>query len=133
MELREYLLTLQSSDSQQGIWVNPQNINDYRIGQFCFDNGGVYDDFIEIGSFEQLSFPKNYGLRDAIEDFLKDSGADLGLDAEDTISAYDDGELEEGIEKFLEEKASEYRRIQAEFECDEYLDLLTTRLDGESS
>lgn len=54
--LKEYLSKLNTSDSQWGLWVNPDNFDDFRIGQFCFENGGMIDDFVCAGDLSALSF-----------------------------------------------------------------------------
>lgn len=56
MSLLEYLTRLNSVDATWGIWVNPQNINDYRIGEIMHENGGMRDNKIFIGNLESLSF-----------------------------------------------------------------------------
>ena len=56
MKLATYLSTLNSSDNSQGIWVNPDNIDEYRIGQCQFENGGLLDGWDYIGSLESLSY-----------------------------------------------------------------------------
>lgn len=61
MSLTQYLAQLDSVESQWGIWVNPQNLEEYRIGQFLFENGGVIDNFVSIGSMESFTEEKyNY-------------------------------------------------------------------------
>jgi hypothetical protein len=54
--LKEYLATLNSSETQWGIWVNPKDLNDYRIGKKHLKNGGYDDDKVFIGNLESLSF-----------------------------------------------------------------------------
>ena len=54
--LAEYLACLNSSENQWGIWVNPCNLDDYRIGQFIFENGGMRDGKVCIGSLDSLSY-----------------------------------------------------------------------------
>jgi hypothetical protein len=54
--LKKYLATLNSSETQWGIWVNPKDLNDYRIGQRHVENGGCDDEKVFIGNLESLSF-----------------------------------------------------------------------------
>ena len=71
-KLFDYLVELNTSENQWGIWVNPEApTEDFRIGQFCFSNGGINDNWICIGSLEELSFGFQ-SLGEAIEMWLKD-------------------------------------------------------------
>lgn len=55
--LQNYLQQLNLAESQQGIWVNPENpTEEYRIGQYCFENGGINDNWVCIGTLDDLSF-----------------------------------------------------------------------------
>lgn len=56
MNLFERLMNLESNDSSQGVWIDPDNYDDHRIGQICFENGEVLDDKIFIGTFEELQY-----------------------------------------------------------------------------
>lgn len=63
MTLKEYLSQLNSTQNQYGIWVDPKNSDNYRIGQFIHENGGLIDGWVGIGSLENLS----YGSQDLDE------------------------------------------------------------------
>ena len=54
--LVDYLSELNAVDNTWGLWVDPNDINNYRIGRFCFENGGLLDNFICIGDLSDLSF-----------------------------------------------------------------------------
>lgn len=56
MTLQEYLSQLDSAKSEWGIWVDPKNPDNYRIGQFLHENGGLLDGWVGIGSLESLSY-----------------------------------------------------------------------------
>lgn len=56
MTLHDYLSQLNTSDDSFGVWVSPENIDDYRVGQRSFDNGGLLDDKVYVGSLDDLSF-----------------------------------------------------------------------------
>lgn len=56
MSLREFLSSLNSSESNYGIWVDPDNFDNYRVGSLLHENGGVLDNFLFIGSLDRLSF-----------------------------------------------------------------------------
>ncbi|WP_324282642.1 hypothetical protein VKI22_03580 [Cyanobacterium aponinum UTEX 3221] len=66
-KLIKYLASLNSTESQVGIWVNPNNLDDFRIGRFCYENGGVLDEKFCIGHLSDLSFGFYYE-----SDILKD-------------------------------------------------------------
>lgn len=52
----KYLSQLNTTDSQWGLYVNPRNFDDYRIGQEQFENGGLLDDKVYVGSLESMSY-----------------------------------------------------------------------------
>lgn len=54
--LISYLTTLNSSDASRGVWVDPENVDDFRVGQFIHENGGMLDSKVCIGSLDSLSF-----------------------------------------------------------------------------
>lgn len=56
MNLLEYVKNLNSCEDTQGIWVNPENIDDFRIGQLQFENGGILDNFFFVGTLNNCSF-----------------------------------------------------------------------------
>ena len=56
MTLRETLLGMNTADSNWGLWVNPENIDEFRRGQFVAENGGVSDNWICIGDLGSISF-----------------------------------------------------------------------------
>ena len=55
MTLTQYLSQLNSSDNQWGIWADPDDLEDYRIGQICFENGGMKDEKKFIGTLDNFS------------------------------------------------------------------------------
>lgn len=54
--LISYLSELNTSDNSWGLYVNPQNIDNYRIGQICFENGGLLDEYVFVDTLDNLSF-----------------------------------------------------------------------------
>lgn len=72
MKLTEYLAQLNSADSQQGVWVNPENVDDYIVRPIMFGyNRQDCGDYVLIGSLDRLSFGFQSQL-EAIECFLND-------------------------------------------------------------
>jgi len=69
--LVKYLANLNTCDSNWGLYVNPDDLDDFRIGQRCFENGGLLDEKVYVGSLESLSFGHqdvcNYDVMDLLE------------------------------------------------------------------
>ena len=126
MSLQEYLSNLNSADSQWGIWVNPDNVDDYRIGQFCFENGGILDEKICIGSLDKLSFGFQ-SQHDAIKQYLKESeflsykGRKVKVNKKGILQSWSDGILDEDFSKFLEDKSQLIMKIWAEYQAEEFV------------
>lgn len=126
MSLQEYLSNLNSADSQLGIWVNPNNINDYRIGQFQFENGGILDGKICIGSLDQLSFGYQSQL-DAIKQYLEENqlltfkGKKLKVNQKEILQAWSDGNLDLEFSSFLEKKSQPIMEMWASYEAEEFI------------
>ncbi|MEY2910762.1 MAG: hypothetical protein RLZZ184_71 [Cyanobacteriota bacterium] len=126
MSLQKYLSNLNSADSQWGIWVNPNNINDYRIGQFQFENGGILDGKICIGSLDQLSFGYQSQL-DAIKQYLEENqlltfeGKKVKVNQKEILQAWSDGNLDPNFSSFLEEKSQDIMEMWASYEAEEFV------------
>jgi hypothetical protein len=126
MSLQEYLSNLNSAESQWGVWVNPDNIDDYRVGQFCYENGGISDNKICIGSLDKLSFGFQ-SQHDAIKEFLTQTeeiqynGRKIKVDTEGVLRAFSDGNLDEKFRSFLEEKAQIFEQTWAEYEAEDFV------------
>ncbi|HEY9835510.1 MAG TPA: hypothetical protein V6D27_01220 [Vampirovibrionales bacterium] len=55
--LQDYLETLNSTEQNWGIWVDPENPEqNYRVGQTHHAGGGISDDKVFIGTLAELSF-----------------------------------------------------------------------------
>lgn len=74
-KLVQYLSELNSDDVNWGIWVNPQDTEAFRIGEFNFENGGKLDDWICIGNFDELSFASQSNI-EALKIFLDDNSTE---------------------------------------------------------
>lgn len=55
MTLVQWLSTINSCESQWGLWVNSENIEEYRIGQVYFENGGVLEGWAYISNLDRLT------------------------------------------------------------------------------
>jgi len=129
MSLQEYLSNLNSADSQWGIWVNPDNINDYRIGQFQFETGGILDGDgkICIGSLDKLSFGFQ-SQHDAIKQYLEENqllayeGKKVKVNQKEILQSWSDGNLDPEFSSFLEKKSQDIMQTWAEYEAEEFVD-----------
>lgn len=66
--LAQYLSKLNESDSSKAIWVNPMNVNEFRVQE-----RGIDDPWYFIGSLDVLSFGiQSISMTDAIVEVLKD-------------------------------------------------------------
>jgi hypothetical protein len=126
MSLQEYLSNLNCADShsQWGIWVNPNNINDYRIGQF--QNDGILDEKICIGSLDKLSFGYQ-SQHDAIKQYLEENqllaykGKKVKVNQKEILQSWSDGNLDADFAKFLEEKSQDIMQTWAECEAEGFV------------
>lgn len=133
MDLKEYLEQLNSAETQWGIWVDPQDPkNNWRVGQFQFDNGGVMDNKVCIGSLDRLSFGfQSEGdlVREIFTEGFTFNGYTLidgeNADAEGILEAYYTNRLDDEFQQELEAQINdlweEESRIQAEYFVDHEL------------
>jgi hypothetical protein len=128
MSLQEYLSNLNSADSQWGIWVDPDNINDYRIGQFQIETGGILDGDgkICIGSLDKLSFGFQ-SQHDAIKQYLEENqlliykGKKVKVNKKEILQAWSDGNLDADFAKFLEQNSLNIMQVWSECEAEEFV------------
>lgn len=132
VSLREYLTSLNCADSSQGIWVNPDNVDDYIIRPIMFGyNAQDYGNRVCIGSLDKLS----YGYQstyDAIKAYLEDHkyahnlstfeyNGRVRVSISGILSAYSDNLLDEDMVKFLEREAETIEKIWSEVEADLFI------------
>jgi hypothetical protein len=128
LPLVEYLQNLNSAESLWGVWVNPENVDEYRIGQFQFENGGILDDWICAGSLDTLSFG-HQSMEDAIEALLTNhstrykpgfvyKGKEVRVNVKGILEAYREGNLDfdflQALESEAEAIANEWSKLEAE-------------------
>lgn len=128
-KLQEYLQQLNSAETQWGIWVNPDNpTEEFRTGQFLFENGGLRDGWVCIGNLEELSFGSQ-STYDAFEEYLKQNrnvirygGRTVKVNPRSLLDAYSSGNLSEGLVEFLEDEASDIEEEWAEVEAENFVE-----------
>jgi hypothetical protein len=121
--LVEYLTQLNSSDSQQGIWVNPEDINDFIVRPLQFGyNAQTYGDRVCIGTLDKLSFGYQ-SERDAFccwvsggistekmpktIQTIEYQGRKVQVAPEALYEAWIDGSLDESFASFIQEATEE--------------------------
>jgi hypothetical protein len=126
LSLVDYLKNLNSSETQWGVWVNPSNVDEYRVGQFCFENGGILDDWVCIGTLDKLSF----GLQsqsEAIASWLKENeefvykNKKVRINASGLLKAWNLDILDSEFREFLEEKGEEIESEWTESEAEHFV------------
>jgi hypothetical protein len=125
--LIEYLSSLNTADSSWGLWVNPENIDDYRTGQFVFNNGGVLDNFVCVGDLEALSFGYQ-SHEDALAEVLRGGvieykGKQVKFNPLAMKEHYFAEELPPGFHECLENKANEIERNLAVMEAEDFVNI----------
>jgi hypothetical protein len=118
--LLQYLETLNSSETSWGIWVNPHNVDDFRVGQFCFENGGILDDKICIGNLESLSFGDQSDWC-AFNEVIGDIMAPHKYNPEGLREAFFDGKIHETLAAQIENEVQAYNAINAYEEASDFV------------
>lgn len=114
--LIDFLSELNTNDNTWGLYVDPENIDNYRIGQMCFDNGGLVDDYVFIGDLSSLSFgyQSTYECLESYLDSLTTKnkekaelsykGKKVLVNKEAIINLYFEAKLDEDFQNFLEKE-----------------------------
>ena len=114
--LENYLKQLNSAETQWGIWVNPENpLEEYRIGQYCFDHGGVLDDWVCIGNLESLSF----GFQSTWDAFDEAASQAMGkheYNAEALREAFFNEELADELQEEIQSIIDDHHKMWTEEE-----------------
>lgn len=127
--LASYLQSLNSAESQWGVWVNPENpTEEYRIGQYIFENGGLDDGWVSIGTLESLSFGYQSTI-DAIKEYLEDNetsgfefeGKTVRYSVGGIVDAYSEDSLDDAFRTFLESEAVKIEAVWSEFEAEDFV------------
>ena len=105
MKLLDYLAQLNTADSTWGLYVNPDNYDDYRIGQLIFENGGLLDDKVFVDTLDNVSFGYQ-SVSDALDIILtsdfKYKGKSVKLNKEAIKELYYDNKLHKEFADYLD-------------------------------
>ncbi|NJN88947.1 MAG: hypothetical protein HC878_00230 [Leptolyngbyaceae cyanobacterium SL_5_14] len=129
--LVQYLAALDSSEEMWGLWVDPENPDDFRLGQYIFDNGGLNDGKVDMGSLSVLSCG-NQDAADAIRQWLKDrkgvfqyGDRRVSVNIHGVMMAHHLGTLDDDFLSFLEASARpiqhEWADLDAEHKVSEFI------------
>ncbi|MGK7915117.1 MAG: hypothetical protein AB4038_06150 [Prochloraceae cyanobacterium] len=55
MKTEEFLAQLNTADRGWGLWLDRNNIQEYHVGQYSFENDYLPKSFVHVGSLEQLA------------------------------------------------------------------------------
>ena len=122
MSLQEYLSNLNCPEPQWGIWVNPDNVNDYIVAPCCSENRK----YILIGSLDKLSFGFQ-SQHDAIKQYLEENqlliykGKKVKVNKKEILQAWSDGNLDADFAKFLEQNSLNIMQVWSECEAQEFV------------
>lgn len=127
--LQNYLKSLNSAESQWGVWVNPENPEEYRVGQSIFENGGLLDGWICIGTLEDLSFGFQ-STHDAFASWVSGGASEAMPDGVKTIY-YEGKEIrvqpqafyEAWVERRFVKEFTDFVTEQVDNICDEWSEL----------
>jgi hypothetical protein len=122
--LLQYLETLNSSETSWGIWVNPHNVDDFRVGQSCFEKGGMLDDKIYIGNLESLSFGDQSdwcAFNEVIGDIMAPLMAPHKYSKDALREAFFDGKIHETLAAQIENEVQAYNAINAYEEASDFV------------
>lgn len=140
--LVDYLSELNTVDSTWGLYVDPNDINNYRIGQICFENGGLSDNYVFVDTLDNLSFGfqsvveilKSYLNNNRVGEFIY-KGKKSKCNVEAIIEAYFKERLDKQFHRFLEEEVNSIWNMWSIWEAEafiegELLEILEERTNG---
>jgi hypothetical protein len=137
MELKDFLVSLNSSDTHQGVWVNLRDLDNWRVGPLSQDEGWL----CYLGSLEELSFGRQsreeafYSwvsdgwISDTIDDLPSQSRVEVGgrrihINPARIWKAYNEGRLSPNFHRQLDELIQNITSEWAELEVDKFLEQL---------
>jgi hypothetical protein len=132
MTLVAYLSNLNTCENQWSLFVNPENVDDYRIGQDCFENGGMLDAKVNVASLDDVSF--GFQSRSEALEFilkyadLKFKAKKINFNKQAMIEAYNEDLLGEDFKKYLDELIDEHVEINSIAEAELYVENLQDEL-----
>ena len=133
--LVQYLSELNTSDNSWGLYVDPKDINNYRIGQLCFENGGLLDDFIFIGNLYDLSFghqsdyealqtifESNTNFKDKEKSDILYNQKKVIVKKEGLIKAYFENRLDKSFYNYLKTQVDELTEMWSTWEAEIFIE-----------
>lgn len=135
-ELVDYLAGLNTAENQWSLYVNPFDVDDYRIGQDIFDNGGVLDNKIRVAGLDRVSFGSQ-SRQEALKQVLKIecfeyNGKRLKVNAKGILAASFDGKLDPNFEAYLDIRADAIMACWSEQDAEFWVDELKESMPRES-
>lgn len=118
-KLIDYLSTLNSTETQWSIYVNPENLDEYQCTQWDGRSG-----WLNIGTPDSLSFgfqPDLEHLKSYLlgSDYIEYKGKKVKFNRKGILEAYSEGTLDEDFQEFLlesiEDDKTESAKSEAEF------------------
>lgn len=129
-KLINYLAELNTADNSWGLYVDPKNIDNYRIGQICFENGGILDNYIFINTLDNLSFGFQ-SIREILESYLNSSngigefiykGKKSKCNVETIINAYFEEKLDKEFHQFLKDDINSICNMWSLWEAENFVE-----------
>lgn len=136
MTLREFLSQLDTISTKDYLWVNPTDIDDYRISRYPIEG------MVQVDNLARLSFG-HQSYVDGLINFLENKktgldkavlvyrGKKLVVSIEGIIEAYYSNSLDWEFEEFLEEEISKIHQQWTEQEVDLFMESLLDDLRNE--
>lgn len=109
-----------------GLWVDPQDIDNYRVGECSLEHGGLIDNKVFVGNLEDLSFgcQSKYDAVKAAIDGLDDRK----FNKESLLRRYEEGkwDFDDNGDTYpfwqeLYDQAEEQMKLQTEWDVDFFI------------
>lgn len=121
MNLLTYLQQLNSAENQTGVWVDPENIDRFRIGDLQFENGGMLDNWVFVGTLEQLSFGSQ-SYRDAFKEAATAAMEGHRYNEEALFEAWSKGELAPQLQRSISAAIEEIHAEWSAYAANEFVE-----------
>jgi hypothetical protein len=108
-KLAHFLSTLNNPDRTKSVYVNPENVNQFRVGDDRLENGGLLDDWVWVGCLDDLSYgyqSKTDALK-SIGKCFEYKGKTVRTNPDAIVELYYDEALDPDFASFLTESVNE--------------------------